>query len=184
MVFLRVWIPTMLLASVALASDWKPRIPKTWDDAVIATHKIPLADPSGSPKHISAEYYYRIPVQPSSRVTRCMHRATSRRATSSRYRSWNLSSFGTTKVIRRPYKRKRTGHGPVRSYLTLRSRSAPLSFWKTSAIPRGTKSYAYPFRRAAFFQNIDTSSGPRASWKWEVSPARIVIRGSCRMVAF
>jgi hypothetical protein len=38
-----------------------PVIPKTWVDAEIAELEIPLADPIGSPKHISADYYYRIP---------------------------------------------------------------------------------------------------------------------------
>jgi hypothetical protein len=41
-----------------------PVIPKTWDDEAIATLEIPLADPVGSPKHVSSEYYYRIPVVP------------------------------------------------------------------------------------------------------------------------
>ena len=41
-----------------------PVIPKTWDDEAIATLEIPLADPVGSPKHVSSEYYYRIPVAP------------------------------------------------------------------------------------------------------------------------
>ena len=39
-------------------------IPRTWDDAAIATHEVPLADPAGSPKHVSSDYYYRIPVRP------------------------------------------------------------------------------------------------------------------------
>src|SRR5262249_3899933 len=39
-----------------------PEIPKTWDDEAIATLEIPLANPVGSPKHVSAAYYYRIPV--------------------------------------------------------------------------------------------------------------------------
>src|SRR5215831_4119590 len=39
-------------------------IPKTWDDEAIATLEIPLADPVGSPRHASADYYYRIPVAP------------------------------------------------------------------------------------------------------------------------
>src|SRR3984885_1716257 len=38
-----------------------PVIPKTWDDAAIATLEVPLVNPVGSPKHVSAEYYYRIP---------------------------------------------------------------------------------------------------------------------------
>ncbi len=41
-----------------------PAIPKTWDDAAMATLEVPLADPVGSPKHVSADYYYRIPVRP------------------------------------------------------------------------------------------------------------------------
>src|SRR4030095_2945000 len=37
-------------------------IPNTWDDEAIATLEVPLANPVGSPKHVSADYYYRIPV--------------------------------------------------------------------------------------------------------------------------
>ena len=39
-------------------------IPRTWDDAEIARHEVPLADPVGSPRHASSDYYYRIPVRP------------------------------------------------------------------------------------------------------------------------
>jgi len=39
-------------------------IPKTWDDQEMASLEIPLADPSWSPVHVSADYYYRIPVRP------------------------------------------------------------------------------------------------------------------------
>jgi hypothetical protein len=45
-------------------TPWRPEIPKTWIDDEIADLEIPLADPANSPKHISAEYYYRIPVRP------------------------------------------------------------------------------------------------------------------------
>jgi hypothetical protein len=41
-----------------------PVIPKTWDDEAMASLEVPLADPVGSPKHVSADYYYRIPVRP------------------------------------------------------------------------------------------------------------------------
>jgi hypothetical protein len=41
-----------------------PAIPKTWDDQEMASLEIPLADPAGSPAHVSADYYYRIPVRP------------------------------------------------------------------------------------------------------------------------
>ncbi len=43
---------------------FKSVIPKTWDDAATATLEVPLADPIGSPKHVSTDYYYRIPVRP------------------------------------------------------------------------------------------------------------------------
>jgi len=46
------------------APAFSPAIPKTWDDAAMATLEVPLADPVGSPKHVSADYYYRIPVHP------------------------------------------------------------------------------------------------------------------------
>jgi hypothetical protein len=38
--------------------------PKTWDDAAMAALEVPLANPIGSPRHVSADYYYRIPVRP------------------------------------------------------------------------------------------------------------------------
>jgi hypothetical protein len=41
-----------------------PTIPRTWDDAAIDALEVPLANPAGSPKHISADYYYKIPVRP------------------------------------------------------------------------------------------------------------------------
>jgi hypothetical protein len=45
-------------------STFSPAIPKAWDDQAMATLEVPLADPAGSPKHISADYYYQIPVRP------------------------------------------------------------------------------------------------------------------------
>src|SRR5262245_50537699 len=41
-----------------------PSVPRTWDDDAIATLEVPLANPVGSPKHVSAEYYYAMPVAP------------------------------------------------------------------------------------------------------------------------
>lgn len=40
------------------------KVPKTWDEAAIASLEVPLADAKFSPKHVPAEYYYRIPVRP------------------------------------------------------------------------------------------------------------------------
>ncbi len=48
----------------AQKSGFAPAIPRTWDDAAMATLEVPLADPIGSPKHVSADYYYKIPVRP------------------------------------------------------------------------------------------------------------------------
>jgi hypothetical protein len=41
-----------------------PDIPKTWDDEAVAALEVPLADPRYSPVHVSADYYYRMPVRP------------------------------------------------------------------------------------------------------------------------
>jgi hypothetical protein len=46
------------------SAAFSPTIPKTWDDAAIAVLEVPLADARYSPKHVSAEYYYRVPVLP------------------------------------------------------------------------------------------------------------------------
>jgi hypothetical protein len=50
-------------------SVFNPTVPKTWDDAAIATLEIPLANPMGSPKHLTADYYYKIPVRAESVIT-------------------------------------------------------------------------------------------------------------------
>lgn len=41
-----------------------PTVPKVWDDEAMARLEIPMAHPIGSPKHVSADYYYKIPVRP------------------------------------------------------------------------------------------------------------------------
>ena len=46
------------------SSPAQREVPRTWDDKAIAELEVPLADPVGSPKHVSADYYYRIPVRP------------------------------------------------------------------------------------------------------------------------
>src|SRR6476619_1368223 len=45
------------------ASNFSPMIPRVWDDAEMAALQLPLADSTASPKQISADYYYRIPVR-------------------------------------------------------------------------------------------------------------------------
>ncbi len=46
------------------SGSWKPDIPRTWVDEEIATLEVPLADAASSPQHVTADYYYRIPVRP------------------------------------------------------------------------------------------------------------------------
>ena len=41
-----------------------PDIPKVWVDEDMAKLEVPLANAAASPKHVPAEYYYRIPVRP------------------------------------------------------------------------------------------------------------------------
>ena len=44
--------------------SFSPTIPRIWSDQAIRSLEIPLADAAASAKHISADYYYRIPVRP------------------------------------------------------------------------------------------------------------------------
>jgi hypothetical protein len=53
-----------LFVGLRKGGHWSPRVPKTWDEARIASGQVPLVVPAASPKHISADYYHRIPVRP------------------------------------------------------------------------------------------------------------------------
>jgi len=46
------------------ASLFSPDIPRVWVDDEMAKLEVPLADKASSPRHASADYYYRIPVRP------------------------------------------------------------------------------------------------------------------------
>jgi hypothetical protein len=43
---------------------FRPDVPKTWDDAALAKLEIPLAETAATAKHVSADYYYKMPVRP------------------------------------------------------------------------------------------------------------------------
>ncbi len=45
-------------------SVFRPVIPRAWDDKSLATLEVPLAVPAASPKFVSSDWYYRIPVRP------------------------------------------------------------------------------------------------------------------------
>src|SRR5262249_37438613 len=58
-------IPTAIVKTTEkMPPNTRPNVPKTWDDEAMATLEVPLADPVGSPKHVRADYYYKIPVRP------------------------------------------------------------------------------------------------------------------------
>jgi|SRR5690242_2172553 len=66
---LRLGLPLLMSATIFMRGGepldtGKPSIPKTWNDAEMTELEVPLANPIGSPKHVSAEYYYKIPVRP------------------------------------------------------------------------------------------------------------------------
>jgi hypothetical protein len=73
---------TTLLFGLGLISQihggTKPEIPKTWNDAAIEALEVPLANPVGLPKHISADFYYNIPVGQSTNSIRFMLQVASR----------------------------------------------------------------------------------------------------------
>ena len=66
------FLVSLLIAISSASQDTDPQkssavaltIPKTWDNEAVATLEVPLANPGGSPKHVSADYYYKIPVRP------------------------------------------------------------------------------------------------------------------------
>lgn len=47
----------------AATPNFSPRIPRVWDDAEMAVLQLPLVNTRASPKQISSDYYYRIPVR-------------------------------------------------------------------------------------------------------------------------
>ena len=51
----------VLLIGCIFAQQFRPDIPRTWDEEVLRTMELPLATPEASPAHISAERYYSIP---------------------------------------------------------------------------------------------------------------------------
>src|SRR5215510_12875096 len=44
--------------------SFTPAVPKTWDTEAMKSLEVPVATRTASPKHITSDYYYRIPVRP------------------------------------------------------------------------------------------------------------------------
>ena len=48
---------------VCSAQSFRPDVPHIWNDTEIANLEIPVVNPQYSPRHVPAEYYYRMPVR-------------------------------------------------------------------------------------------------------------------------
>jgi len=53
-----------LLATAAAAQEFKPDIPKAWDDKEVERFEVPLAQRDRSPRYMSAKDYYALKVRP------------------------------------------------------------------------------------------------------------------------
>src|ERR1700704_6126669 len=60
------WVQGASAANGASTAKASPHtVPKTWDDALLATLEIPVASlGAGKKKHVPSEYYYRVPIRP------------------------------------------------------------------------------------------------------------------------
>src|ERR1700760_1603772 len=59
------WMMAAICITCASAADgFHPQVPRTWDETAISTIEVPLSHPEYSPKHISADFYYKMPVRP------------------------------------------------------------------------------------------------------------------------
>lgn len=54
----------VFLGAASAEGPARPVIPRTWDDELLATLEVPLAVPEASPKFVSSDWYYKIPVRP------------------------------------------------------------------------------------------------------------------------
>ena len=61
---MRIYIFIAILLCASTAAIRAIDVPKVWDDAALATMELPLATPDTSPRHVSSDFYYRIPVRP------------------------------------------------------------------------------------------------------------------------
>jgi len=70
----RYLIGCIILATAAssIAQDFRPDIPKAWDDKEVERFELPLAQRDRTPRHMAAEEYYKLKVRPSTARTRFM----------------------------------------------------------------------------------------------------------------
>ena len=53
-----------LAAQQRTAPPFRPEIPRVWQKAALEQLEVPVSHPEYSPKPVSEDYYYRIPVAP------------------------------------------------------------------------------------------------------------------------
>jgi hypothetical protein len=58
---MRVWV-TFLVCAVLESQTWTPGVPRTWDDEALRGLELPRVGLGQPAHHVSADYYYRIPV--------------------------------------------------------------------------------------------------------------------------
>src|SRR5262252_8446598 len=62
---MRRWLLSLSVVSVvSTAQEFRPSIPRAWDDRESAAFELPLAQADRSPRYLSAKEYYRMPVRP------------------------------------------------------------------------------------------------------------------------
>ena len=52
------------LAASCAAQEFRPQIPRAWDDKEVERFELPLAKRDRSPRYMSSEHYYKLPVRP------------------------------------------------------------------------------------------------------------------------
>src|SRR5262245_39060086 len=57
-------LTALIITTATLTNSFSQIVPKTWDGEAIASLEVPLAHAAASPIHVTADYYYRIPVRP------------------------------------------------------------------------------------------------------------------------
>src|SRR5579871_4273933 len=54
----------LVAAGTAAPQTFHPEIPRAWDDKAVEDFELPLAQPDRSPRHLTADEYYKLKVRP------------------------------------------------------------------------------------------------------------------------
>jgi len=157
----------------------QPVVPKVWDDHAIATLEVPLANPAGSPKHVSSDFYYRIPVRPVYKT----YPAYAPGREPEGYLDWlkqrDRKSSGTTPLTNPASGMRAFGSRPAKPSSRRRSTTRPtaLWLWQTFVIRSGIEQPGRLSPGMAGCHMFVTWSARRAPSTWGTSPAVSAIAG-------